>query len=226
MPDVAGSSVAPVLITFAVKEEMKFFAGGEGIRRFITGMGRDNAERNVRPAIEEIKPRLVITCGFAGGFVHPLLGPDHIAAMLAVGLWGAFLGAPAIWILPVVFPLVMAVGGLLAVFGVPVPGVQIGIALSAVGLGVVIALVVRPPAWVAAVLVGAFAVFHGYSHGAGLPKAGDPGAYSEGFMLATALLQLCGIAFGLLVRWPLGAWAVRATGGLIACAGLYFLIGT
>ncbi len=164
--------------------------------------------------------------GFATGFLHPLTGPDHIVAMVAVGMWGAFLGAPAIWLLPIVFPLVMSFGGVLGVLGVPIPGVEIGIALSAIGLGAMVAFAARPPLWVAAVLVGSFAIFHGYAHGAELPGATNPLAYGIGFVVATGLLHLCGITFGLLVRWPLGERVVRATGGLIACAGFYFLLGT
>jgi urease accessory protein len=164
--------------------------------------------------------------GFATGLLHPLTGPDHIVAMVAVGMWGAFLGAPAIWLLPIVFPLVMSLGGVLGVLGVPMPGVEIGIALSAIGLGAMVAFAARPPLWVAAVLVGGFAIFHGYSHGAELPGATNPLAYGIGFVVATGLLHLCGITFGLLVRWPLGERLVRATGGLIACAGFYFLLGT
>src|SRR5262245_39145224 len=85
------------------------------------------------------------TGGFLGGFAHPLLGPDHVVAMVAVGLWGAFLRAPAIWLLPIVFPLVMATGGAIAILGVPVPYVEIGIAFSAIALGAMIALAARPP---------------------------------------------------------------------------------
>jgi hydrogenase/urease accessory protein HupE len=73
--------------------------------------------------------------GFVGGFTHPVFGPDHVVAMVAVGLWGAFLGAPAIWLLPVIFPLVMAGGGVLGILGAPLPGVEIGIAISAIVLG-------------------------------------------------------------------------------------------
>jgi len=163
--------------------------------------------------------------GLVSGFLHPILGPDHVVAMVAVGLWGAFLGMPAMWVLPVVFPLVMACGGVLGVLGVPLPGVELGIALSAVALGAMVAFAARPPLWIAAVLVGAFAIFHGHAHGTELPGAANPLAYGLGFVVATGLLHLTGIAFGLLVRWPLGMRAVRAGGGLIACAGLYFLIG-
>ena len=108
-----------------------------------------------------------------GGFAHPVFGPDHVIAMVAVGLWGAFLGAPAIYILPIVFPLVMAAGGVLGILGVPLPGVEIGIAVSAVMLGMMVALAAQPPLWVAAVLVGAFAIFHGHAHGAELPPGAD-----------------------------------------------------
>src|SRR5688500_17749854 len=91
--------------------------------------------------------------GFVGGFAHPLLGPDHVVAMVAVGLWGAFLGAPAIYTLPVVFPLVMAAGGALGILGLPLPGVEFGIATSAVILGMMVALAARPPLWLAAIIV-------------------------------------------------------------------------
>jgi urease accessory protein len=91
-----------------------------------------------------------ITGGFIAGFTHPLLGWDHVAAMVAVGLWGAFLGNPAIWILPVVFPLVMAFGGALGVMGIPIPSIETGIAVSAILLGAMVAFAVRPPIWVAA----------------------------------------------------------------------------
>ncbi|MCB2080782.1 MAG: HupE/UreJ family protein [Novosphingobium sp.] len=161
--------------------------------------------------------------GFVAGFEHPVFGPDHVIAMVAVGLWGAFLGAPAIWLLPVVFPLVMAFGGALGVMGVPIPHVETGIALSAVLLGLAVAAAFKPPLWIAAVLVGAFAIFHGHAHGAELPDAANPLAYSAGFVIATGLLHLCGIAFGLLAARPLGAVAVRVAGGLIAAGGLYFL---
>ena len=172
-------------------------------------------------------PALAHTGGVAGGSVgglmHPVFGPDHVAAMVAVGLWGAFLGSPAIFILPIVFPLVMALGGTLGILGVPLPGVEIGIAVSAAVLGMMVALAARPPLWVAAVIVGAFAIFHGHAHGAELPPGADALAYSAGFVITTGLLHLAGIAFGLLARWPVGRLAVRTSGGVIAIAGLMFL---
>ena len=162
--------------------------------------------------------------GFVSGFMHPLFGWDHVVAMVAVGLWGAFLGMPAIWVLPVTFPLVMTIGGALGVAGVPLPGVEIGIALSAIVLGAMVAFAVRPPIWVAAVIVATFAIFHGHAHGTELPNAADPIAYSLGFVIATGLLHLAGIAIGLVVAWPRGKDLVRACGVAISVAGVFFLL--
>jgi urease accessory protein len=161
--------------------------------------------------------------GLEAGLLHPLYGLDHVVAMVAVGLWGAFLGAPAIWLLPIIFPMVMALGGALGVIGVPIPHVEIGIALSAVVLGLMVGFAARPPLWVAALLVGAFAIFHGHAHGTELPGAANPLAYSIGFVVSTGLLHLGGIALGLLARWPAGRMVVRAGGALIAAAGVAFL---
>ena len=163
--------------------------------------------------------------GFTSGFMHPILGWDHVAAMVAVGLWGAFLGAPAIWVLPIVFPLVMALGGSLGIARVPLPSVEIGIAASAVVLGIMIALGARPPLWVAAIIVGAFAIFHGHAHGTELPVAADALAYAVGFVIGTGLLHLIGITLGLATRWETGKVALRAAGGAIAIAGMAFLTG-
>lgn len=164
-----------------------------------------------------------LASGFTGGFLHPLFGPDHVVAMVAVGLWGAFLGSPAIIILPIVFPLMMAFGGVLGILGIPLPGVEIGIAVSAAVLGLMVALAAKPHIAIAAILVGLFAIFHGYAHGAEFPDGADALAYSLGFVIATGLLHLCGIAFGLLTQWPQGRLAVRAAGSAIAIAGLAFL---
>jgi len=163
--------------------------------------------------------------GFLAGLAHPVFGPDHVVAMIAVGLWGAFLGQPAIFLLPIVFPLVMAFGGVLGILGAPLPAVETGIASSAIVLGVMVALAARPPLWIAAVLVGAFAIFHGYAHGRELPDGANAVAFSAGFVIATGLLHLTGIAFGLLTRWPAGRLAVRGAGGVIALVGLAYLGG-
>lgn len=163
--------------------------------------------------------------GFMSGLTHPIYGLDHVVAMVAVGLWGAVLGAPALWILPLVFPLVMALGGAMGVLGIPMPAVEIGIAASGLVLGLMVALWVQSPIWVAAVLVGIFAVFHGHAHGTELPEASNPIAYAVGFVIATGALHIAGIAFGALNGVKGGSWAVRGAGVVIALAGAAFLTG-
>jgi urease accessory protein len=162
--------------------------------------------------------------GLSSGFLHPLTGPDHLVAMVAVGLWGSQLGNPAIWILPIAFPMVMAFGGLLGIDGVDLPAPELMIALSAVALGAVVALRVRPPLWAAALLVAVFAIFHGYAHGKELPLAADPASYAAGFVVATGLLHLAGILIGVLGRFSWGRTAVRGLGGAIAALGCVFLV--
>src|ERR1700738_3437677 len=104
-----------------------------------------------------------ISGGLLAGFKHPISGLDHVVAMVSVGLWGAQLGRPAIWVLPVTFPMVMAVGGFLGLVGIPVPGVEVGIAASAIVLGAVVLLEARPRLTAAGVVVATFAIFHGYA---------------------------------------------------------------
>ena len=161
--------------------------------------------------------------GFFSGFKHPISGLDHILAMVSVGLWGAQLGAPAIWLLPVVFPMVMAFGGFLGLVGVPLPGVEIAIAMSALLLGFAVAREARPPLAVAAALVGVFAIFHGHAHGTELPPGQSGILYSIGFVVATGCLHLTGIAIGLVHRWGWGRVALRVAGALVAIAGFGFL---
>lgn len=163
--------------------------------------------------------------GFLTGLQHPVSGLDHVLAMIAVGLWGAQLGAPAIWVLPVTFPMVMAVGGFLGLLGVPLPGVELGIALSAIVLGLMVMREARPSLVVAGVIVALFAVFHGHAHGTELPDGQSGMTYSIGFVMATGCLHGAGIALGLVHRWRWGATAIRAAGGAIAAAGVWFLRG-
>lgn len=163
--------------------------------------------------------------GFMSGFMHPIVGLDHVIAMVAVGLWGAFLGKPAIWLLPVVFPLIMALGGAFGIVGIPIPYIETGIALSGLLLGLAVAFAVRPPIWIAAIIVASFAIFHGHAHGTELPNAVSPLIFSIGFVIGTGLLHLAGIFIGELTRWSWGEYVVRTGGGIIALIGLSFLIG-
>ncbi len=161
--------------------------------------------------------------GFLSGFIHPFTGADHMLAMVSVGLWGAFLGRPLLFLLPMIFPAMMAFGAALGMASVPVPPVEIGIAVSVLVLGVMILLAARPPVPLACAVVAVFALFHGYAHGQELPSAADPVGYSAGFVLATGLLHLVGIALGALKAAPYGAGILRAGGGVIAVTGAYFL---
>lgn len=161
--------------------------------------------------------------GFASGFEHPLSGIDHLLAMVSVGLWGAFLGRPLIYALPVIFPAVMVGGAVLGMLNVYMPPVEVGIALSVLVLGGCIALAVKAPIWAASLIVATFAVFHGYAHGKELPSAADPIGYSVGFVLATGLLHVLGICVGFLAHRPGGIIATRAIGGAICGIGGWFL---
>ena len=166
-----------------------------------------------------------ITGGLMSGFLHPVAGLDHVTAMVAVGILGAFLGRPAIWVLPVVFPLVMTIGGVLGLLGVSISYIEVGIAVSSIVLGLMILFALKPPLLIAAIIVAAFAIFHGHAHGTELPKAANALAYSVGFVVSTGLLHLVGIGIGELIRWPAGQIVARAIGGVIAIAGVGFLTG-
>ncbi|MCG6928804.1 MAG: HupE/UreJ family protein [Acidobacteria bacterium] len=163
--------------------------------------------------------------GFLTGLQHPVSGLDHVLAMISVGLWGAQLGNPAVWLLPVIFPVVMACGGFLGLVGVPLPGTEVGIAVSAILLGLVVALEARPPLWVAAGLVGFFGVFHGHAHGTELPAGENALLYSVGFVIATGCLHGVGIGLGVAHRWSMGRVVLRVAGATVAAAGVYFLWG-
>jgi urease accessory protein len=165
-----------------------------------------------------------VTGGLLSGFLHPLMGADHLVAMVAVGLWGAQLGRPGIWVLPICFPTVMAVGAVLGILGMPLPAPEMAVALSALVLGIAVALAVPAPFWAAAIVVGVFAIFHGYAHGRELPEASNALAYGVGFVVATGMLHGIGILIGTLTRWRTGVYVVRALGVAIAGLGGVFLM--
>lgn len=164
--------------------------------------------------------------GFVAGFQHPLLGLDHMLAMVSVGIWGAFLGRPLVVALPVLFPIAMAIGAAAGIVALPMPPVELGVAASVVTLGLMILLAVRASVPVACSLVGVFALFHGYAHGIELPAAADPVGYTTGFILCTGLLHIAGIAIGMLNGVPAGIKALRTAGGVIAGFGAWFVAGT
>jgi urease accessory protein len=163
------------------------------------------------------------TSGFFAGLEHPLSGLDHMTVMIAVGLWAALKGGRALWVWPAAFVGVMLVGGALGIAHVPVPFVEPGILASVVALGLLVALAVDLPVWTGAIIIGAFALFHGHAHGTEVPETASGIEYMAGFAIATALLHAVGIAiavalgtrFRSLVR--IGGAACVAIGvGLIA----------
>jgi urease accessory protein len=166
--------------------------------------------------------------GFAHGFFHPLGGLDHVLAMVGVGIFAALLGGRAIWLIPLSFVTMMAVGGVLGTVGVSLPFVETGITLSVVAFGAMVAFKWKFPLVVAAVLVGLFATFHGYAHGAEIPDSASGIRYGAGFLLATALLHCAGIGLGLslgLLADHHKDWAAQAGGVAMAAAGIAMLSG-
>ena len=168
--------------------------------------------------------------GIFAGLLHPLLGIDHLLAMVSVGLLSAQMGGKAIWTVPATFVTVMAFGGLLGIMGVPLPFVEYGIALSVVLLGIALVLPKKLPVWLTMVFVGIFAIFHGYAHGAEIPAVSDTPlevfAYIFGFLLATATLHLIGALIGQMANaTPRGANILRYSGVVIALIGVFLVMG-
>ena len=164
------------------------------------------------------------TSGFVHGFGHPISGLDHVLAMVMVGVFAWQLGGRALWLVPLTFVCVMAVGGMLGVAGIGVPFVEIGIALSVVVLGAIVAFNVKAPIAAAMGVVGLFAMFHGHAHGAEIPDDAGGVAYAAGFMIATAILHLAGISIGFLIGTA-DKRLVRLAGGLTTGAGVALLVG-
>jgi urease accessory protein len=167
--------------------------------------------------------------GFVHGLLHPVTGLDHVLAMVAVGMLAAHLGGRALLWVPASFLAMMVVGGALGMMAFPIPQVETGIALSVIVLGLAVAFRLNLPTAVAAGLPGAFAIFHGYAHGAEMPAAASLISYGAGFLAATALLHLAGIGLGLLVGRA-GVTAApriaRLGGGAMALAGIALVAGS
>ncbi|OJU03990.1 MAG: urease accessory protein [Rhizobium sp. 63-7] len=166
--------------------------------------------------------------GFMHGFMHPVGGLDHILAMVMVGVFAWQLGGKALWAVPASFVALMAVGGALGISAIPVPFVETGIALSVVILGGLVAFGLRASLAAAAGIVGLFAIFHGYAHGAEMPADASGLGYALGFMLATALLHIAGLGSGALIgrlSEIKGPIVVRSAGGVAALAGVGLLSG-
>ena len=165
---------------------------------------------------------------FMAGISHPLLGPDHILAMVAVGLWAALLGGRALWLVPSAFVGMMAIGFAAALSGAPLPFVEPVILASVVVIGLLAAVALRVPAGLAMALVGFFAIFHGHAHGGELGAAGAI-SFAAGFALSTAGLHLAGVGMGLGLGRVFGGEAgrivTRIAGACAAIAGLWLAVG-
>lgn len=161
---------------------------------------------------------------FTGGLVHPVLGMDHLLAMIAVGLWAMQLGGRARWVVPATFVGVMLVGGALGASGFPMPFVEQGILASVFILGLLIAMAARLPIAASSGLIAVFALFHGVAHGAEMPANASGVAYGAGFAFATAALHLCGVLGGSLLRSAAQASWVRAAGALVLTGGLFLAL--
>lgn len=159
--------------------------------------------------------------GLLAGFLHPLTGLDHLVAMLAVGIWGAQRGGKAVWMLPAAFPLIMVIGGFLALVGLQLPAVELGIALSVLCLGLAIACAWRPAEYVMLFPIAVFAIFHGWAHGAELPHEANPALYAAGFVVATGSIHVAGVGLGLALNKHIS----RLIGAVIAAIGVGFLLG-
>ncbi len=180
------------------------------------------------PALAHAHVGVGDTSGFTHGFAHPMSGLDHVLAMILVGILAFQLGGRALWLVPAAFVGMMAAGGALGAAGVSLPFVELAIALSVIVLGAAVALEIQAPVAIATALVGLFAIFHGYAHGAEMPDSAGGLAYAGGFMAATALLHVAGIGIGFAIggiSQRAGPSAVRIIGGLAALAGVGILTG-
>ena len=174
------------------------------------------------------------TSGFTHGFAHPLGGLDHVLAMIAVGLWAAQLAASnpshkrALWMVPLAFVAMLTAGAVAGFSGLALPGVEIGITASVLVLGVLLATAVRCPLLAGMAIVGIFAIFHGFAHGAEMPQFASGLSYGLGFICATILLHAAGIGFALgagkLLRAP-NALPLRLAGAAIIVSGVMLFIG-
>ena len=164
------------------------------------------------------------TSGLMAGIAHPFTGLDHLLAMVAVGLWAAQMGGKATWQLPLAFIGTMMLGGLLAMNGVTVPFVEAGIVASVIASGVLVAAAARFNATVCVALTAAMAIFHGVAHGAEMPLSAHPLAYVAGFLGATLVLHLAGIAAIKAGKGAMAATAARVAGGTIAFGGLVLAV--
>lgn len=161
--------------------------------------------------------------GYLAGIAHPFMGLDHLLAMLAVGVWAAQLGGRARFLLPASFIACMAVAASMGMSDIALPMVEGGTATSVLLLGLLIAFSIKLPVAYSASIVGLFAVFHGYAHGAEMPVLNTPWVYGIGFMLSTLALHIIGLVLGLAL--PKQSVWLRAIGILVVTSGTWMAVG-
>lgn len=174
------------------------------------------------PALAQAHPGAHHVTGFTSGLAHPMTGLDHLLAMVAVGLWAVQLGGRATWLVPSAFAGVMTLGAFAGMSGLVLPGVEQGIMLSVLVLGVLVAAAVRLPMVAGAALVSVFALFHGMAHGMEMPENAGGFSYVAGFLAATIALHLAGMALGFAARQNA---ALRVSGAAIAVSAVLLAFG-
>ena len=163
--------------------------------------------------------------GLMDGLLHPVFGPDHLIAIISVGVVSMQLGGANIWRLPVAFVAAMMAGAALGIAQVSVPHTELGIAVSVLvlGLGILIAHERLSP-WPIIALVALFGACHGYAHGVEIPKSVSPTLYSLGFVIGTAVLHIVGMVIGEVATLQRWLWrGLRVAGGLVAVSSVLFV---
>ena len=164
--------------------------------------------------------------GFISGLTHPILGFDHLLAMISVGMLSTQIGGKAIWTVPSTFVLVMLLGGILGINGVPIPFVETGIAFSVVALGLAMAAGSKIPVIYSMIFVSIFAIFHGHAHGVEMPHVANPYMYALGFATGTAGIHVAGVWVGMAADMiPKGDVVLKVGGVIIAIIGALMLAG-
>ena len=179
------------------------------------------------PALASAHPSIGGASGFSPGFAHPLNGLDHVLAMVAVGLFAVHLGGRALWLVPLTFVSVMAFSGIAGMEGMHIPFVEVGIGMSVVVLGLAVAFQLSVPVFVAASLVGVFAIFHGHAHGAEMSTSLSGLTFGLGFVCATALLHATGAGLGIAIGKTSRAFGHRAFqvgGSAMTIAGMAIVV--
>lgn len=163
--------------------------------------------------------------GLIAGLTHPILGFDHLVAMLSVGILSAQMGGRSLWLVPVTFVSVMFVGGILGITGIPLLSVETGISISVLALGIALTIERKLAPVLAMIFVSFFAVFHGYAHGIEMPYLANPSYYALGFIIGSASIHIVGVILGVIVnKIPQGGQLLRYLGASIAGIGFHLLV--